>query len=135
MATIFFMSFSLTAVMPARIVVAVAVHINIFFIMSILMIIVNRFTTQTPAVTRVEECTRAEVGVGAAMAAGNQAENGICALFVIAANSSSAFKFPSLVQLFHVVSLVVAIVVSRAASPSRLVYIVRRLEFNLIWFW
>jgi hypothetical protein len=35
-----------------------------------------------PAVTRVEEWTRAEIGVGAAIAAGNHVENGICALFV-----------------------------------------------------
>jgi hypothetical protein len=33
-------------------------------------------------VTRVEEWTRADTGVGAAIAAGNQEENGICALFV-----------------------------------------------------
>jgi hypothetical protein len=33
----------------------------------------------------VEECTRADTGVGAAMAAGSHLENGICALFVIAA--------------------------------------------------
>ena len=39
--------------------------------------------------TNVEECTRAETGVGAAIAAGNQAENGICALFVIAANTTN----------------------------------------------
>lgn len=41
--------------------------------------------TNTPAVTRVDECTKAETGVGAAMAAGSQLENGICALLVIAA--------------------------------------------------
>ena len=35
-----------------------------------------------PAVTSVEEWTRAETGVGAAIAAGNQAENGIWALLV-----------------------------------------------------
>jgi len=29
---------------------------------------------QTPAVTKVEECTKAETGVGAAIAAGNQEE-------------------------------------------------------------
>jgi len=40
---------------------------------------------KTPAVTRVEECTRAETGVGAAMAAGSHLENGTCALFVMAA--------------------------------------------------
>lgn len=32
---------------------------------------------KTPAVTRVEECTRADTGVGAAMAAGSQEEKGI----------------------------------------------------------
>jgi hypothetical protein len=37
-------------------------------------------------VTRVEECTKADTGVGAAMAAGSQLENGIWALFVIAAS-------------------------------------------------
>lgn len=41
-----------------------------------------RIIKNTPAVTRVEECTRAEIGVGAAMAAGSQAEKGNCALFV-----------------------------------------------------
>lgn len=33
----------------------------------------------------MEEWTSAETGVGAAMAAGSHLENGICALFVIAA--------------------------------------------------
>lgn len=36
-----------------------------------------------PAVTRVEECTRAEIGVGAAIARGSQGENGYRALLVI----------------------------------------------------
>lgn len=40
----------------------------------------------TPAVTRVDECTRADTGVGAAIAAGSHLENGICALLVIAAS-------------------------------------------------
>lgn len=35
--------------------------------------------------TRVDECTRAETGVGAAMAAGSQLMNGSWALFVMAA--------------------------------------------------
>lgn len=39
----------------------------------------------TPAVTSVEEWTKALTGVGAAIAAGNQLEKGICALLVIAA--------------------------------------------------
>jgi len=45
----------------------------------------NRIRRKTPAVTRVDECTKAETGVGAAIAAGNQLENGIWALLVIAA--------------------------------------------------
>lgn len=31
----------------------------------------------TPAVTRVDECTKEDTGVGAAIAAGSQEENGI----------------------------------------------------------
>lgn len=46
----------------------------------------NRMATKTPAVTSVEEWTKADTGVGAAMAAGSHLENGICALFVMAAN-------------------------------------------------
>lgn len=45
----------------------------------------NRTRIKTPAVTRVEEWTSAETGVGAAIAAGSQLINGYCALFVVAA--------------------------------------------------
>lgn len=38
-----------------------------------------------PAVTRVDECTKADTGVGAAIAAGSQALKGSCALLVLAA--------------------------------------------------
>lgn len=41
----------------------------------------SRIIKYTPAVTKVEECTKAEIGVGAAIAIGNQAENGNWALF------------------------------------------------------
>lgn len=63
----------------------------------------NRIIKYTPAVTNVDECTRAEIGVGAAIAIGNQAENGNWALFEHAAviskinvnkeNSLFIFKF------------------------------------------
>jgi len=43
----------------------------------------KRIKTYTPAVTRVEECTSEETGVGAAIAAGSQDEKGYCALLVI----------------------------------------------------
>jgi len=62
----------------------------------------NRISKYTPAVTSVEECTSADTGVGAAMAAGNQAENGIWALFVIAAtiitqnNTFNSISLPDL---------------------------------------
>lgn len=46
----------------------------------------NRIRRNTPPVTRVEEWTRAETGVGAAIAAGNQLEKGTWALLVQAAN-------------------------------------------------
>ena len=41
-----------------------------------------RISSQTPAVTKVEEWTKADTGVGAAMAIGSQALKGIWALFV-----------------------------------------------------
>lgn len=43
---------------------------------------VNRIIKNTPAVTKVDEWTKAEIGVGAAIAAGSQAEKGNWALFV-----------------------------------------------------
>jgi len=45
----------------------------------------NRIRRKIPPVTRVEECTKADTGVGASIAAGSQLENGIWALFVIPA--------------------------------------------------
>ena len=41
-----------------------------------------RINTYTPAVTNVEEWTKEDTGVGAAIAAGSHAEKGICALLV-----------------------------------------------------
>ncbi len=35
-----------------------------------------RISVKTPAVTKVEECTNEDTGVGAAIAAGSQEENG-----------------------------------------------------------
>lgn len=42
----------------------------------------KRITKNTPAVTNVDEWTNAEIGVGAAIAAGNQFLNGNWALLV-----------------------------------------------------
>lgn len=49
-----------------------------------------RVIKYTPAVTSVEECTKADTGVGAAMAAGSHALKGSCALFVQAATIKRA---------------------------------------------
>lgn len=48
----------------------------------------NRIIKYTPAVTKVDEWTSAEIGVGAAIAIGNQAENGNWALFEHAAKDN-----------------------------------------------
>lgn len=45
----------------------------------------KRIWRYTPAVTRVKEWTKADTGVGAAIAAGSQALNGIYALLVMRA--------------------------------------------------
>lgn len=49
---------------------------------------INR-SRNKPAVTRVEECTKDETGVGADMAAGSQGEKGNCALLVKEAEASN----------------------------------------------
>jgi hypothetical protein len=53
-----------------------------------------------PAVTRVEECTREEIGVGAAIAAGSHGENGNNALLVIKATTIMKGKCKSLECIF-----------------------------------
>lgn len=85
-AMIFFMSFSAIADNPAMSIVKEAVmRIRGLKSLNLLREGKKRMRRNTPAVTRVEEWTRAETGVGAAMAAGSQEENGICALLVMAA--------------------------------------------------
>ena len=81
-AIIFFMSISIIAVIPAIIIVIIPINNNIYLIFISIIIKFIRINKYTPAVTSVEECTNAETGVGAAIAAGSQAENGIWALLV-----------------------------------------------------
>jgi len=47
------------------------------------VLLANRIKIQIPAVTRVELCTKALTGVGAAIAAGSQLVKGHCALLVM----------------------------------------------------
>lgn len=88
-ATIFFMSISVRAAMPAISIVAVPTQYRYWEACLSVSQWLYRTIKYTPAVTKVEECTRADTGVGAAMAAGSHAEKGICALLVQAAATSS----------------------------------------------
>lgn len=53
---------------------------------------IARTNRYTPAVTNVEECTSADTGVGAAIAAGSQAEKGTWALLVMAVITNAITK-------------------------------------------
>ena len=52
----------------------------------------KRIKKNTPAVTKVEECTSDDTGVGAAIAKGNHLEKGSCALFVKLAKTKIKIK-------------------------------------------
>jgi len=88
----------------------------------------------------VEECTSADTGVGAAMAAGSHADRGICALLVILAITRRVrATVASLVQvLLRTLKLNIplliqmAIVRRMATSPSRFVRAVSILALNLL---
>ena len=74
-AIIFFISFSYIALIPVIKVVRMPHVIRISCIEIELWIIwLKRYIIKIPAVTSVDECTRADTGVGAAIAAGNQLE-------------------------------------------------------------
>jgi len=62
---------------PAIIIVNVPININPVERTEVETNIFIRINKYTPAVTRVDEWTKAETGVGAAIAAGNHAEKGI----------------------------------------------------------
>ena len=81
----FFMSNSRIAPSPAINIVKTPTNIKYFNKSKDINKKLKRISRYTPAVTRVEEWTSAETGVGAAIAAGSQAEKGICALLVILA--------------------------------------------------
>ena len=98
----------------------------------------KRIRRNTPAVTKVDEWTRADTGVGAAMAAGSQLEKGICALLVMAARI--------IVRVMGVVlgALVInqcpwlavqPMASNSAASPMRLVRAVTRPAARDLGFW
>lgn len=137
-AMIFFISCSQFADIPAyRAVILDEIISNINLFGWILFII--RIIRNTPAVTKVDECTSAEIGVGAAIAAGNQAENGNCALFdnlaiinskiVIIWNSSFIFKFQF--EFIIVILIDIRIIISPIRFDNR----VMEPEAAVVKFW
>lgn len=82
MATTFLKSISKFAKPPPNNIVIREIIIRKFLISLIKLKNPNRIDKYTPAVTKVEEWTKEEIGVGADMAEGNQAEKGNWALFV-----------------------------------------------------
>lgn len=78
----FFISISNIAAQPAINIVSVPVTIRTVDAVVFTKKIFIRIKRYTPAVTKVEEWTKADTGVGAAIAAGSHAEKGIWALFV-----------------------------------------------------
>jgi L-cysteine desulfidase len=88
----------------------------------------------------VEECTRAEIGVGAAIAIGNQGENGNKALLVIKVIKRSALIRPSLFTKHEKLVRVgmyekyIAIVTKKKQSPIRFIKRVNNPEVIEDWF-
>lgn len=83
-----------------------------------------RKSIYTPAVTKVEEWTRAEIGVGADIAAGNHAEKGNCALFdkaaIIIIIKIIMFIFSFIEKFQFIIINIIAILNRIIISPTRL---------------
>ena len=84
-ATIFFISISKKALILAINIVKLPTQNSSKLMLTKFSKFSKRKIKQTPAVTKVEEWTSEDTGVGAAIAAGSHALKGICALFVDAA--------------------------------------------------
>ena len=128
------MSSSYKALAPAITMVQVPTHRIKSFIGLRAIKSLNRNSRYTPAVTRVEEWTKDDTGVGAAIAAGNQAEKGIWALLVIAARviatavklSAALLRSFDQTITFHLPKVNLKAIANRIrTSPTRLVRAVR----------
>jgi len=126
---IFFISISNIAVNPAITIVNVPISISPTEIVVVDTNIFIRINRYTPAVTRVEEWTKAETGVGAAIAAGNHAEKGIWALLVqaevikinIKINETLLFMFLINLYVQSPILIIILIQINKPTSPNRLV--------------
>jgi hypothetical protein len=139
-ATTFFKSFSKSAINPAKIIVTIPLINNIikaelFSIKNL----ENRTTKNTPAVTSVDECTREEIGVGAAIAAGNQFLKGNWALLVKLPKISNKTKASGTKNIFSIKTLFLNIklekTIIRNPSPRRFVRAVFILALQEEEFW
>lgn len=77
-----------------------------------------------PAVTKVEECTSLEIGVGAAIAAGSQDIAGNCALLVIIVRVRHNRILGNIFSALILVNSMNLVALSRVISPTRFVNIV-----------
>lgn len=138
-AIIFLKSNSKIAFIPAINIVNIEIYI-INIIIFVFRILLNRIIKYTPAVTKVEEWTKDDTGVGAAIANGNHVANGTCALFVIAAikikKEIIKFKYLFVNKKFHELNLIInEIDIKIQISPKRFIKIVIKPEFILLIFW
>lgn len=139
-ATTFFKSFSSKAINPAKIIVINPLTSIIILIEAIEeKNLENRITKNTPAVTRVEECTNEEIGVGAAIAAGNQLLNGNWALLVNLPKIKKISKTVGIKNIFSIKMLLLnnkdAKTIIKNPSPNRLVIAVFILAAQEEEFW
>jgi len=71
------MSFSVIAlILVINIVSRLDINKIVWVMVELIIRLLNRYIIKIPAVTNVDECTRADTGVGAAIAAGSHLEYG-----------------------------------------------------------
>jgi len=139
-ATTFFKSFSNSAINPAKIMVMMPLT-NIIILIEGIFIkkLEKRITRNTPAVTSVDECTKEEIGVGAAMAAGSQFLKGNWALLVNLPKIRKNNKIVGTINIFSIKKLFLnrraAKTIIRNPSPNRLVRAVFILALQEEEFW
>jgi len=139
-ATTFFKSFSNKAITPAKIIVIIPLTNIIILIDGILLKnLENRITRNTPAVTSVDEWTKEEIGVGAAIAAGSQFLKGNWALLVNLPRIKKNNNTVGIKNIFSMKKLFLnnsaAKTIIRKPSPSRLVRAVFILALQDEEFW
>jgi len=139
-ATTFFKSFSSRAISPAKSIVIIPLT-NIIILIEGMFLkkLEKRITKNTPAVTSVDEWTKEEIGVGAAIAAGNQFLKGNWALLVKLPKTKKNSKILGTKNIFSIKKLFLsnraAKTIIKKPSPNRLVRAVFILALQEEEFW